>query len=232
MHIAAQPADIRSCDKFGIVAVQPAGDKESDVSGRQWNQRLEVMRDVIIYFRNSPSIIFWEAGNAEISLQHMRQMVDLRKELDPHGMRFMGCRSLQDLTTISAAEWVGTMLGRRVRDGGGYTSHGLRIRNAALLIETEYARDEAPRRVWDDYSPPDFDYRNVFTGSTGQKETARMPGIIRLKTLSWPPSPVTTNSSPAGCRQTARSHTIPGQRPCAGPTPANTAASRLRKMPG
>ena len=173
MHIAAQPADIRSCDKFGIVAVQPAGDKESDVSGRQWNQRLEVMRDVIIYFRNSPSIIFWEAGNAEISLQHMRQMVDLRKELDPHGMRFMGCRSLQDLTTISAAEWVGTMLGRRVRDGGGYTSHGLRIRDAALLIETEYARDEAPRRVWDDYSPPDFDYRNVFTGSTGQKENGK-----------------------------------------------------------
>lgn len=169
MHIAGQPADIRACDKFGIVVVQPAGDKEGDVTGRQWNQRLEVMRDVIIYFRNSPSIIFWEAGNAEISLEHMRQMVELRKELDPHGMRFMGCRSLQDLAAVAEAEWVGTMLGRKVRDGGGYTAHGRRIRDAALLLELEYARDEAPRRVWDDYSPPDFDYRNVFTGAAGQK---------------------------------------------------------------
>ena len=95
-----------------------------------------------------------------------------RKELDPrHAL--MGCRTLEDLATIAEAEWVGTMLGRRVRDGGGYTAHGRRIRDAALLIETEYARDEAPRRVWDDYSPPDFDYINVFTGATGQKEAGK-----------------------------------------------------------
>ena len=164
MHIAAQPADIRACDKFGIAAVQPAGDKESDVSGRAWNQRLEVMRDVIIYFRNNPSIIFWEAGNAEISQTHMRQMIGLRKELDPYGMRFMGCRSLGNLAAIEESEWVGTMLGRRVRDGGGYTSGGRVIRDMALIIETEYARDEAPRRVWDDFSPPDFDYVNRYSG--------------------------------------------------------------------
>lgn len=169
MHIAAQPADIRAGDKFGIVSVQPAGDKEGDVTGRSWDQRMEVMRDVIIYFRNSPSIIFWEAGNAEISTEHMRQMTELRKELDPHGMRFMGSRTIGNLETVKEAEWVGTMLGRRVRDGGGYTASGRVIRDMALLVETEYARDEAPRRVWDDFSPPDFDYRNVFTGSNGSK---------------------------------------------------------------
>lgn len=173
MHIAAQPADIRAGDKFGVVSVQPAGDKEGDARGRGWDQRLEVMRDVIIYFRNNPSIIFWEAGNAEISTVHMRQMIKLRTELDPHGMRFMGCRSLGNLATVAEAEWVGTMLGRRVRDGGGYTAGGRMIRDAALIIETEYARDEAPRRVWDDFSPPDFDYVNVFTGSNGSKENGK-----------------------------------------------------------
>ena len=35
MHIAAQPGDIRAGDKYGIVAVQPAADKESQPEGRQ-----------------------------------------------------------------------------------------------------------------------------------------------------------------------------------------------------
>lgn len=170
MHIAAQPVDIRAGDKFGIVSVQPAGDKEGDTDGRAWDQRVEVMRDVIIYFRNNPSIFFWEAGNAEISQAHMREMTKLRKELDPYGMRFMGCRTLSNTAAIAESEWVGTMLGRRVRDGGGYTTGGKIIRDMRTIIETEYSREEAPRRVWDDFSPPDFDYVNVFTGSNGTKE--------------------------------------------------------------
>lgn len=70
MHIAPQAADVRACDRFGIVQVCPAGDKEGDpvndgrleprVATRQWAQRAEVMRDTMIYFRNSPSILFWE----------------------------------------------------------------------------------------------------------------------------------------------------------------------------
>lgn len=50
MHIAAQPAAIRSADKYGVACVQLAGDKETDMTGRVWNQRVEVMRDTIIYF--------------------------------------------------------------------------------------------------------------------------------------------------------------------------------------
>lgn len=170
MHIAAQPGDIRACDKYGIVCVQPAGDKEKEAQGRNWDQRLETMRDVIIYFRNSPSILFWEAGNAPISAEHMKQMVELRKILDPSAMRVMGCRSLSDLNAVDAAEYVGTMLGRRVRDGKGYTESGLLIRDKKSIVETEYHRDEAPRRVWDDFTPSDFDYINKFTGSNGNKQ--------------------------------------------------------------
>lgn len=166
MHIAAQPADIRSFDKYGIVCVQPAGDKEGDVSGRQWDQRVEVMRDTLIYFRNSPSIIFWESGNAEISTEHMREMTQLRKELDPYGMRYMGSRSIVSPETVVESEYVGTMLGRNVWNGKEFTEDGAAARDARPVVETEYHREEAPRRVWDDYSPPDFDYKNVFSGGS------------------------------------------------------------------
>ena len=55
MHVAPKPAPVRAFDKFGIVNAAPAGDKEGDVSGRAWAQRVEAMRDTMIYFRNSPS---------------------------------------------------------------------------------------------------------------------------------------------------------------------------------
>ena len=94
MHVAPQKVDVEAFDRFGIVEVAPAGDKEEDAQGRQWEQRVEVMRDTIIYFRNNPSMLFWEAGNTGVTAAQMQQMVALRKEFDPHGGRVMGCRSL------------------------------------------------------------------------------------------------------------------------------------------
>ena len=67
MHVSPQRVDVEACDRYGIVEVCPAGDKERAATGRQWEQRLEVMRDTMIYFRNDPSILFWEAGNSGIS---------------------------------------------------------------------------------------------------------------------------------------------------------------------
>ena len=168
MHVAAQPADIRACDKYGIACVQPAGDKEGDVSGRQWDQRVEAMRDTIIYFRNSPSILFWEAGNSSVSVEHMKEMTDLRKQLDPHGGRSMGCRALADeMAAVDASEYVGTMLGRKVYYDGKFTGNGEETRDKRAIVESEYYREEAPRRVWDDFSPPDFDYKHGPTANEG-----------------------------------------------------------------
>lgn len=166
MHIAAEPGEIRSCDKYGIVCVQPAGDKEKDVTGRLWDQRMEVMRDTIIYFRNSPSIFFYEAGNNAVSAEHMKEMTDMRKLLDPYGYRTMGCRSLSDQAAVDESEYVGTMLGRAVWDGSQFTDNGVITRDKRAIVETEYHREEAPRRVWDDFSPPDFDYVNVYSGGS------------------------------------------------------------------
>lgn len=166
MHVSPKPAAIRSCDKFGVVSVCPAGDKEGDQTGRCWDQRVEAMRDAIIYFRNSPSVIFYEAGNAAITPEHMQEMTDMRKLLDPDGGRLMGCRSLTSKEQIAEAEWAGTMIYRY--DSAARESMET-IGKYIPIVETEYKRDEAPRRVWDDYSPPWYGYENKWLGDGAKK---------------------------------------------------------------
>jgi len=150
MHVTPQKEDVESYDRMGIVEVAPAADKEEDGMGRQWDQRAEVMRDSIVYLRNNPSILFWEAGNTGVTGPQMEQMVALRKELDPHGGRVMGCRSLREPGAVAVAEWWGTML------AGPYNTA---IRDREPIIETEDFRDEGARRFWDNYSPPYYGFK-------------------------------------------------------------------------
>ena len=171
MHISPQKVDVESYDRYGIVQVCPAGDKERDAQGRQWEQRMEVMRDSMIYFRNSPSILFWEAGNNGISAKHMQQMVDLRQQWDPHGGRVIGCRTLEsknaDDNTVNTktAEYFGVMSGQDPRTDRLSTptemfrAYSAERRDRAPLIESEDFRDEGARRFWDDYSPPYFGFK-------------------------------------------------------------------------
>lgn len=169
MHITPQAVDVRACDKSGIIEVCPAGDKERDVQGRQWEQRMEVMRDSIIYFRDSPSILFWEAGNTVISPEHMSQMVELRKQYDPAGGRAMGTRgdssNAANAAITSIAEYYGVMMAQDPRTDAltnrtelfrGYSAER---RDRAPLLEAEDFRDEAARRFWDDFSPPHFGFK-------------------------------------------------------------------------
>jgi beta-galactosidase len=165
MHISPQAVDVRACDKAGIVEVCPAGDKEKDVAGRQWEQRMEVMRDSMTYFRNSPSILFWEAGNNEVSTRHLQQMVELRKEWDPNGGRVMGCRTLNDPGATPVTEYFGVMIGqdprtdRLTNSAALFRAYSAERRDRAPFIETEDFRDEAARRFWDDFSPPHFGFK-------------------------------------------------------------------------
>jgi len=165
MHISPQRTDVESFDRFGIVEVCPAGDKEKDVQGRQWEQRLEVMRDSMIYFRNSPSIFFWEAGNNGITAEHLKQMVDLKAQWDPTGGRVVGCRTLNDPKATPIAEYFGIMIGQDPRTdalknpGVMFRAYSAERRDRAPLIETEDFRDEAARRFWDDFSPPHFGFK-------------------------------------------------------------------------
>ena len=179
MHISPQAVDVRACDKVGIIEVCPAGDKEGDpaldrrlspeVAARQWEQRMEVMRDSMIFFRNDPSILFWEAGNSVLTTNHMQQMVDLRKQWDPNGGRVIGARD-NDVAEVNQAitpfaEYYGVMIGQDprtdkiVKPGEIFRGYSVERRDRAPLLEAEDFRDEAARRFWDDDSPPFFGFK-------------------------------------------------------------------------
>jgi beta-galactosidase len=169
MHISPQAVDVRACDKTGIVEICPAGDKERDVEGRQWEQRVEVMRDSMIFYRNSPSVLFWEAGNTVVTANQMLQMVVLRKEWDPNGGRAVGTRGNSDDRANSAltpvSEYYGVMMpqDRRLDHATNPTAmfRGFSIerRDRAPIVEAEDFREEAARRFWDNYSPPHFGFK-------------------------------------------------------------------------
>jgi beta-galactosidase len=164
MHIAPTKTDADSFARFGIVQVCPAGDKERDVTGRQWDQRVEVMRDSMVYFRNNPSILFWEAGNTVVAPAQMQQMVDLRKQWDPNGGRVIGTRgdsnNAANAATTPIAEYYGVMMAQDtgVENLSGPTAlfraYSAERRDRAPIIETEDYRNEGARRMWDDFSPP------------------------------------------------------------------------------
>jgi hypothetical protein len=138
MHVTPWKQDIESCDRVGLMQAMPAGDAEKDAKGEQWNQRINLMRDAIIYNRNNPSIIFYECGNEVISEEHMREMKTIRNTFDPYGGRAIGSREMLD---SQEAEYGGEML---------YINKSAK----KPLWATEYSRDEGLRKYWDEYSPP------------------------------------------------------------------------------
>src|SRR5574344_324661 len=138
MHTCPWKQDVESCDRVGLIQAMPAGDAERDVDGRRWIQRMETMRDAIIYNRNNPSIMFYECGNQRISGQHMREMKALRNQFDSNGGRAIGCREMLDQPE---AEYGGEML---------YVNKS----DTKPMWMMEYCRDEALRWYWNAWSYP------------------------------------------------------------------------------
>ena len=136
MHATPWKQDVESCDRVGLIQAMPAGDAEKDREGRQWEQRVELMRDAIIYNRNNPSILFYECGNKAISREHMIEMKAVRDKYDPFGGRAIGSREMLD---IREAEYGGEML---------YINRS----EHHPMWATEYCRDEGLRKYWDEYS--------------------------------------------------------------------------------
>ena len=164
MHVSPKKVDADAMARYGIVQLCPAGDKESDKEGRQWDQRAEVMRNSMIYFRNNPSILFWEAGGTVVTPEHMQQMTALQKQWDPYGQRVVGSRDSSDavpnqlLTPISG--YFGVMISQDPRveqlaqPTDLFRGFSAQRRDLAPLIEVEDFREEGARRMWDNYSPP------------------------------------------------------------------------------
>jgi len=164
MHITPQRVDVAANDRYGIINIAPAGDKESDVTGVQWTQRTNVMRASMIYLRNNPSVLFWEAGNNGISAAHMQEMQKLKNDWDPNGGRAIGCRDLSAAGAARYTEYFGTMVAFDPShntfnsDSDYFRGYSNNYRNQAPIIEAEDERDEAARRYWDAFSPPHFGF--------------------------------------------------------------------------
>ena len=139
MHVAPRKHMVESADQLGIIMVVPAGDGEGCYDATRWPQHLAVMQNVTIYFRNNPSVAFYEGCNSPLTQQQMLDMKAVRDKWDPHGGRFAGARGT-DTTATPAYEYGSPM------DGTGHSS-------TIPLWSAEYSREESPRRVWDKYTP-------------------------------------------------------------------------------
>jgi beta-galactosidase len=143
-HVAGGPVQISAADVLGMITLQPGVDGEGDTRGAAWRIRADTFRDIIIYYRNNPSILIWEGGNQKVSRDHAAELRGYMDKYDPHGGRAYAHRradrTCADFSHIS----IGTEGGREIKD--------------QPVVEGEYNREESPRRVWDDYSPPNFGY--------------------------------------------------------------------------
>jgi beta-galactosidase len=143
-HVAGAPSQIKANDALGIVTLQPGVDGEGDTRGAAWKLRAQAFRDMIIYYRNHPSIVIWEGGNQKVSREHAAELRGYMDKYDPHGGRAYAHRRSDKVVGEFMDVCVGTEGGWELKDKG--------------VVEGEYDREESPRRVWDDFSPPNFGY--------------------------------------------------------------------------
>jgi beta-galactosidase len=143
-HCAGAPAMIAAGDELGLVTDQPGVDGESDTVGAAWSIRASAFRDVLVYYRNHPSILIWEGGNQRVTPSHAAELRALAQEFDPHGGRALAYRRADPADVPFMDVGVGTEGGREI--------------SSLPVVEGEYDREESPRRVWDNCSPPGFGY--------------------------------------------------------------------------
>jgi beta-galactosidase len=143
-HCAGGPVMIDADDRLGLMTEQPGVDGESDTVGAAWKIRAAAFRDMIIYFRNHSSILIWEGGNQKVTRAHAKELRGYMDEYDPHGGRAYAHRRADQATAEFMDVGIGTEGGREI--------------GSLPVVEGEYDREESPRRVWDDFSPPNFGY--------------------------------------------------------------------------
>jgi beta-galactosidase len=156
-HCAAANAMIEASDQLGIITYQPGCDGENDPSvdvvknrvDEMWNLRVLAMRDTVIYFRNHPSIFIWEVANKQITGPHIKEITAVVRQWDPSGGRVITMRrpDIKDGKSVDQP-----YLDIQTGTEGDQELEGLPV------VEGEYNREEAPRRVWDNFSPPNFGY--------------------------------------------------------------------------
>ena len=142
-HCAGPPTGADSCDKYGFVTIMPGVDGEKDCFGEAWTTRANAFRDMIVYYRNHPSICVWEGGNYSVSAEHAAELKAIAAKWDPYGKRYFSHR----MSTPTMLDSIDLELG---------TVGRARALPSLAVVETEYDRTETPRRAWDKFTPPHF----------------------------------------------------------------------------
>lgn len=153
-HSAGSPADIRASDQLGLLTIQPGVDGEGSTVGGVYSEdsykvRIAAFRDMVIYFRNNPSIFIWEGGNQSVPDQEAQALLDITKKFDPYGGREFAHRR----SDLNMAKYIDVSIGTE-------GSWELKSKNKPI-VEGEYNREEAARRVWDRYTEGYENYHTV-----------------------------------------------------------------------
>lgn len=150
-HSAGAPADIRASDRLGLLTIQPGVDGEGSTIGGVYSEesyqvRIAAFRDMVIYFRNHPSIFIWEGGNQSVPDKEAQALLDITKQYDPYGGREFAHRR----SDLNMGKYVDVSIGTE-------GSWELKSKNKPI-VEGEYNREEAARRVWDRHTEGYEDY--------------------------------------------------------------------------
>jgi beta-galactosidase len=202
LYVTPQRADLESGDKYGIISIVPAADKEvMNPTDAQWTARMGVMQSTMIYVRNNPSALMYEAGNSPVSDAQMQSLQTFRNTWDPNGGRGNGDRDTPDVGAEPYADWYGTMIAYSPASPPGsaiFRGCSTGFRDLGPCIEEEDFRDEALRGIWDQYSPPhvggfipgSLDTYNetsesytVGDGSTDSGQVARLNDWLKVETI-------------------------------------------------
>ena len=206
-HCAGGPVTIELADQYGIIITQPGVDGEGHLSSGygysdiSYQVRDDAFRDMVIYYRNHPSILLWEYGNQPVRISYDEEgnprdnvqiMDDIVSKWDP---RSRPSSMSNDLSEIEPSAASGRE--RTAREGGDYTAQyltviettdgGLSGRGKLPIVESEYDRAEAPRRVWDKYTPgyEDYEGQGEFKDFTAEKFATNAANRWTAMTPVW-----------------------------------------------
>ena len=181
-HTAGSPTQIELSDKLGLIVEQPGVDGEGSTVGGVYSDtayevRKNAFRDMLIYYRNSPSIFMWELGNQSMPDKEAKALSDLVAQYDHHGKGNEPRENAgsYDETTPSSQRVTAVRRGNSTMAkyvDVGITTEGSGGMNTAAMgnkpeVEGEYNREEARRGVWDRYTEgfedfkADSDYYNL-----------------------------------------------------------------------
>lgn len=171
-HCAGSPSQIAISDQYGMVTLQPGVDGEGSTVGGTYSEysyavRKDAFRDMIIYYRNNPSIFLWEVGNQSMPDAEAKALTDLIYQYDSHGMSEPKVkRNVGTYETSSEASnrLVAVRRGNSVM--ANYVDVSVTTEGAWELksdgkpgVEGEYNREEARRGVWDRYTTGFEDFK-------------------------------------------------------------------------